>query len=139
MEFGSQAIVVVIDAKQVKSPTSEPTWEVYVSGGRTPTGLDAVEWAREVERRGAGEIMLTSMEGDGSKAGYDIGLTRAVADAVNIPVIASGGAGELAHFAEALTAGAADAALAASLFHFQELSIAEVKAYLAEEGIVVRQ
>ncbi len=139
MEFGSQAIVVAIDAKQVKSPTSEPTWEVYVSGGRTPTGLDAVEWAREVERRGAGEIMLTSMDGDGSKAGYDIGLTRAVADAVNIPVIASGGAGELAHFAEALTDGAADAALAASLFHFQELSIAEVKAYLAEEGIVVRQ
>ncbi len=139
MEFGSQAIVVAIDAKQVKSPTSEPTWEVYVSGGRTPTGLDAVEWAREVERRGAGEIMLTSMDGDGSKAGYDIGLTRAVADAVNIPVIASDGAGELAHCAVALTDGAADAALAASLFHFQELSIAEVKAYLAEEGIVVRQ
>jgi len=162
MEFGSQAIVVAIDAKRVgkrsqafrksatstqeksltseqtKSPTSDPTWEVYVSGGRTPTGLDAVEWAREVERRGAGEIMLTSMDGDGSKAGYDIGLTRAVADAVNIPVIASGGAGELAHFAEALTDGAADAALAASLFHFQELSIAEVKAYLIEEGIVVR-
>lgn len=153
-EFGSQAIVVAIDAKKItdersqafsKSVTSEQaksltsgSWEVYVSGGRTPTGIDAVEWAREVERRGGGEIMLTSMDGDGSKAGYDIGLTRAVADAVNIPVIASGGAGELAHFAAALTDGAADAALAASLFHFQELSINEVKAYLAEEGIVVR-
>jgi len=133
-EFGSQAIVVAIDAKQ-----NGDSWEVYVSGGRTPTGIDAVEWAQEVERRGGGEIMLTSMDGDGSKAGYDINLTRAVADAVNIPVIASGGAGELAHFAEALTDGAADAALAASLFHFQELSINEVKAYLAEEGIVVRR
>lgn len=143
-EFGSQAIVVAIDARRVRSQafnknlTSEPSWEVYVSGGRTPTGIDAVEWAREVERRGSGEIMLTSMDGDGSKAGYDIELTRAVADAVNIPVIASGGAGELAHFAAALTDGAADAALAASLFHFKEISINEVKMYLAEQGVAVR-
>ncbi|RMG74034.1 MAG: imidazole glycerol phosphate synthase subunit HisF, partial [Chloroflexi bacterium] len=109
-----------------------------VSGGRKPTGLDAVEWAREAERRGAGEILLTSMDGDGTKAGYDIELTRAVADAVNIPVIASGGAGTLAHFAEALTVGGADAALAASLFHYKELTIAEVKKYLAAKQIPVR-
>lgn len=153
--FGSQAVVVAIDAKRVpeskgadvqgsggESTTSHSPlatrWEVYVSGGRTPTGLDAVEWAREAERRGAGEILLTSMDGDGTQAGYDIELTRAISDAVNIPVIASGGAGTLAHFATALTAGRADAALAASLFHYKQLTIAEVKTYLAEKNIPVR-
>ncbi|MCA9980386.1 MAG: imidazole glycerol phosphate synthase subunit HisF, partial [Anaerolineales bacterium] len=134
-EFGSQAIVVAIDAKRKADGTG---WEVYVSGGRTPTGLDAVAWAQEAERRGAGEILLTSMDGDGTKAGYDIELTRAIAEAVNIPVIASGGAGEPAHFAEALTHGRASAALAASLFHYKELTVAEVKAYLAEQGVAVR-
>ena len=133
-EFGSQAVVVAIDAKR----KGRMSWEVFVSGGRTPTGLDAVQWAREAEQRGAGEILLTSMDGDGTQAGYDIELTRAVSEAVNIPVIASGGAGTLAHFAEALTDGQADAALAASLFHYKQLSIAEVKNYLAEQGIPVR-
>lgn len=139
--FGSQAVVVAIDARRVQegnSPFTIPHWQVYVSGGRTPTGLDAVEWAKEVAQRGAGEILLTSMDGDGTQAGYDLELTRAIADAVNIPVIASGGAGTLAHFAEALTIGGADAALAASLFHYKQLTIAEVKAYLAQQGIPVR-
>ncbi|HIP69901.1 MAG TPA: imidazole glycerol phosphate synthase subunit HisF, partial [Anaerolineae bacterium] len=111
----------------------------YVSGGRKPTGLDAIEWAREAERRGAGEILLTSMDGDGTQAGYDIELTRAVSDAVNIPVIASGGAGRLEHFAQALTEGRADAVLAASLFHYKQLTIAQVKTYLAEQRIPVRR
>ncbi|MFO7538698.1 MAG: imidazole glycerol phosphate synthase subunit HisF [Chloroflexota bacterium] len=149
-EFGSQAIVVAIDARRTPtphSPTPSPhspspipqsTWQVYVSGGRKATGRDAVEWAIEVEQRGAGEILLTSMDGDGTQAGYDIPLTRAISDAVNIPVIASGGAGELAHFAQALTDGGADAALAASLFHYKQLTIAEVKQYLAQQGIAVR-
>ncbi len=138
--FGSQAVVVAIDARRLSPQPSalSPKWEVYVSGGRTPTGLDAVEWAQEAERRGAGEILLTSMDGDGTQEGYDIALTRAISEAVNIPVIASGGAGTLAHFAQALTDGRADAALAASLFHYKQLSIAEVKAYLAEQGIPVR-
>lgn len=133
--FGSQAIVVAIDARQREDGRG---WEVYVRGGRTPTGLDALEWAVEVERLGAGEILLTSMDGDGTKAGYDVALTRAVAEAVSIPVIASGGAGTLAHFAEIFTDGKADAALAASLFHYRELSVAEVKDYLAERGVPVR-
>jgi len=133
-EFGSQAIVVAIDARRIPSAS----WEVFVSGGRTPTGLDAVEWAQEVERRGAGEILLTSMDGDGTQEGYDVALTRAVAGAVNIPVIASGGAGRLSHFAQVLTEGGADAALAASLFHYKELTIMEVKGYLHEQGIAVR-
>jgi cyclase len=152
--FGSQAIVVAIDARRISdqySVTSEqsgdnpqsairnPKWEVFVSGGRTPTGLDAVEWAQEVERRGAGEILLTSMDGDGTQAGYDLELTRAIATAVNIPVIASGGAGTLEHFAQALTEGGADAALAASLFHYKQLTITEVKEYLSQQGIPVRQ
>jgi cyclase len=111
---------------------------VFVSGGRKPTGLDAVTWAVEVEQLGGGEILLTSMDGDGTKAGYDVELTRAIAEAVGIPVIASGGAGTLAHFAEAFTEGKADAALAASLFHFRELSVGEVKNYLVEQGIPVR-
>ncbi len=162
--FGSQAVVVAIDARRVRERSSvsgnpssvvseqltdsqftihnsqltTPHWEVYVSGGRTPTGLDAVAWAKEAERRGAGEILLTSMDGDGTQEGYDIELTRAIADAVNIPIIASGGAGTLQHFAQALTEGNADAALAASLFHYKQLTIAEVKSYLAQQGIPVR-
>jgi cyclase len=135
-QAGNQAVVVAIDARRVDKP--DMTWEVYVRGGRTPTGLDAVAWAREVEQRGAGEILLTSMDGDGSKNGYDIPLTRAVADAVRIPVIASGGAGKLEHFRDALVDGRAAAVLAASLFHYRELSIADLKAYLAGEGLPIR-
>lgn len=134
--FGSQCIIVAIDSKQTgKTPSG---WEVYVTGGRTPTGIDTLAWAQEVEARGAGEILLTSMDGDGTQAGYDIPVTRAVADRVGIPVIASGGAGALEHFHEVLTEGGAHAALAASLFHYGQLSVAEIKAYLAERGIAVR-
>ena len=135
-EFGSQAVVVAIDARRVPGP--EARWEVFVRGGREATGIDAVQWAQEVAERGAGEILLTSMDGDGTQAGYDIPLTSAIAAAVDIPLIASGGAGTLAHFAEALTTGGADAALAASLFHYRQLSIAEVKAYLLAQGVPVR-
>jgi cyclase len=136
---GSQAIVVAIDAKRnQKSEINNQQWEVFVSGGRTPTGLDAIEWAREAERRGAGEILLTSMDADGTQNGFDLELTRAVAEAVNIPVIASGGAGRLEHFLEAVTRGKAEAVLAASLFHYQQLTIAEVKAYLAQNNVPVR-
>jgi cyclase len=131
---GSQAIVVAIDAKR----RSQEAWEVYVAGGRTPTGLDAIKWAREAERRGAGEVLLTSMDADGTRNGFDLELTRAVAEAVNIPVIASGGAGRLEHFLEAVTIGKAEAALAASLFHYNELTIADVKDYLAAKGVPVR-
>ena len=133
--FGSQCIVVAIDAKREQ----DKGWQVYINGGRIPVGLEAVEWAREVEDRGAGEILLTSMDRDGTKDGYDIELTRAVADAVTIPVIASGGAGKLEDFYQVLTEGAASAALAASLFHFRELSVAQVKAYLAQHGLPVRR
>jgi len=131
--FGSQCIVVAIDAKR-----SERGWEVYIHGGRTPTGLDAVEWAKRVESLGAGEILLTSMDADGTKKGYDIELCRAVASAVSIPVIASGGAGTMEHFYEVFTQTNADAALAASLFHFKEVSIPELKAYLKNKGVHVR-
>jgi cyclase len=131
--FGSQCIVVAIDPKW----TGE-RWEVFVSGGRINTGLDALEWAREVERRGAGEILLTSMDRDGTKAGYNIALTRAVSEAVSIPVIASGGAGTQEHFYEALTEGKADAALAATLFHFNELRVPDLKRYLDEQGVPMR-
>ncbi|HIC89044.1 MAG TPA: imidazole glycerol phosphate synthase subunit HisF [Anaerolineae bacterium] len=131
--FGSQCVVVAIDPRWVGD-----RWEVYISGGRVPTGLEAVAWAQEVEDRGAGEILLTSMDHDGTQDGYNIPLTRAVADAVGIPVIASGGAGKLEHFYQALTAGGADAALAASLFHYRQLSIGEVKRYLAKRGVPVR-
>ena len=132
--FGSSTIVVAIDAKKV----SENKWEVYINGGRTPTGKDAIEWAKAVETLGAGEILLTSMDKDGTKSGYDIELTRAISEAVSIPVIASGGAGNKQHFLEAFTEGKADAALAASLFHFKELTIQEVKEYLNENGVIVR-
>ncbi|MEM8860763.1 MAG: imidazole glycerol phosphate synthase subunit HisF [Chloroflexota bacterium] len=134
--FGSQAIVVAIDAKQKADGKG---WEVYVAGGRKNTGLDAIEWAKEAERRGAGEILLTSMDGDGTKEGYDVRLTRAISEAVSIPVIASGGAGKVSDFERALTEGKADAALAASLFHFKELRIDDVKNHLEEKGIPVRR
>ncbi len=134
-KFGSQCVVVAIDARR----REEGGWNVYKHGGRLDTGLDVIEWAKGAERLGAGEILLTSMDGDGTKAGYDIALTRAVADAVSIPVIASGGAGTLEHFYETLTRGGADAALAASLFHYKELTIREVKDYLADRGISVRR
>lgn len=131
--FGSQCIVVAIDPKWTGD-----RWEVYINGGRIATGLDAVAWAQEVEARGAGEILLTSMDRDGTQNGYNIALTEAVSRAVSIPVIASGGAGRPEHFYEALTAGQADAALAASLFHFNQLRIGALKAYLAEQGVAVR-
>jgi len=133
--FGSQCMVVAIDVKR------EPDgwWQVYINGGRVPTGKEAVAWAQEVEERGAGEILLTSMDRDGTKDGYDLAVTRAVAEAVSIPVIASGGAGRVEHFYEALTEGKASAALAASLFHFRELTVAEVKDYLATRGVPVRR
>jgi len=132
--FGSQCIVVAIDAKKVVSEK----WHVFVEGGRVDTGLDAIEWAKEVERLGAGEILLTSMDRDGTQDGYDVELTRKISEAVDIPVIASGGAGKLEHFYEALQYGMADAVLAASLFHFRKYSINQVKIYLQEKGINVR-
>lgn len=134
-KFGSQCVVVAIDAKRRSDGDG---WTVYKNGGRVDMGLDAVEWAVRAERMGAGEILLTSMDCDGTKAGYDIALTKAVADAVKIPVIASGGAGELAHFKEALADAGAEAALAASLFHYKELEIRQVKEYLREQGVSVR-
>ena len=134
-KFGSQCVVVAIDAKKRADGSG---WNVYKNGGRIDTGRDAVEWAMEAERRGAGEILLTSMDGDGTKAGYDLNVTRQIADAVSIPVSASGGAGELSHFYDAFSEGHADAALAASLFHYKELTIREVKEYLRDKGIPVR-
>ncbi|MBE2232122.1 MAG: imidazole glycerol phosphate synthase subunit HisF [Anaerolinea sp.] len=133
-EFGSQCVVAAVDAR--RRPGG---WEVYVNGGRVATGLDAVQWAQHLAELGAGEILLTSMDADGVQTGYDVALTRAVADAVPIPVIASGGAGALEHFYAALTEGRADAALAASLFHYRQLSIADVKRYLAARQVPVRQ
>ncbi len=133
-KFGSQCVVVAIDAKRRMSGG----YSVYKNGGRVDVGLDAVEWAMEAERLGAGEILLTSMDGDGTKAGYDLELTKAVADAVHIPVIASGGAGKPVHFYEALADAGADAVLAASLFHYKELEIRQVKEYLRDRGISVR-
>jgi cyclase len=132
--FGSQCIVVAIDAKR----TAVGRWEVYTHGGRKPTGLDAVEWARRVEALGAGEILLTSMDADGTKAGYDVALTCAISEAVHIPVIASGGAGTREHMVEVLTEGKADAVLAASVFHFGEYTVSDVKQFLQEKGICVR-
>ena len=134
-KFGSQCVVVAIDAKKREDGSG---WNIYKNGGRVDVGIDAVEWAKKAEALGAGEILLTSMDGDGTKNGYDLALTRVISEAVSIPVIASGGAGTLEHFYEALTAGKADAALAASLFHFKELEIREVKQYLKEKGVSVR-
>jgi cyclase len=153
-KFGSQCVVVAIDAKRRRTEDEgrktkdegrlsfvvrPSSWDVFTHGGRVPTGKDVLEWAREVEARGAGEILLTSMDRDGTRDGYDIELTRAVADAVSIPVIASGGAGRLEHFAQAIIEGHASAVLAASLFHFGELTIAQVKDYLAMCGVAVRR
>ncbi|MFI3214570.1 MAG: imidazole glycerol phosphate synthase subunit HisF [Eubacteriales bacterium] len=134
-KFGSQCVVVAIDAKRREDGSG---WNIYKNGGRVDMGIDAIEWAKKVDAFGAGEILLTSMDCDGTKAGYDIALTKAISEAVSIPVIASGGAGNLEHFKDALTDGKADAALAASLFHFKELEIKEVKAYLKESNIAVR-
>ena len=134
-KFGSQCVVVAIDAKRRADGSG---WNVYKNGGRIDVGLDAVEWAMEANRRGAGEILLTSMDCDGTKSGYDLELTKAIAQSVLIPVIASGGAGKLEHFKDALAEGMADAALAASLFHYKELEIRQVKEYLAKEGVSVR-
>lgn len=138
--FGSQCIVVAIDAKKSASQKNKAGshWEVYTYGGRTPTGLDAVEWAKKAERLGAGEILLTSMDKDGTKDGYDVDLTKAVSEAVNIPVIASGGAGKLIHFYDAIKKGKADAVLAASLFHYRKITIKKLKQYLSKKGIRVK-
>ena len=135
-KFGSQCVVVAIDAKKRADGSG---WNVYKNGGRIDVGLDAVAWAKKAEALGAGEILLTSMDCDGTKSGYDIALTRSIAEAVSIPVIASGGAGTKEHFYDALTEGMADAALAASLFHYKELEIMDLKAYLAEKGVSVRR
>lgn len=135
-KFGSQCVVIAIDAKRRADGSG---WNIYKNGGRIDTGIDAVEWAIRMDRLGAGEILLTSMDCDGTKAGYDLALTRQIADNVSIPVIASGGAGALEHFYDALTEGGADAALAASLFHYKELEIREVKEYLVGRGVSVRR
>ncbi len=134
-KFGSQCVVAAIDAKRRSDGSG---WNIYKNGGRVDMGIDAVEWAMQVDRLGAGEILLTSMDGDGTKAGYDLELTRAIADSVSVPVIASGGAGTMEHFYEAFAEGGADAALAASLFHFKELEIRDLKYFLREKGIPVR-
>ena len=138
--FGSQCIVVAIDAKQVQVATNDQParWEIFTHGGRKPTGIDAVEWAVKMTAFGAGEILLTSMDQDGVKKGFDVGLTRAVSEAVSVPVIASGGVGNLQHLVEGITEGHADAVLAASIFHFGEYTVADAKRYMAERGIEVR-
>jgi cyclase len=137
-QFGTQCVVVAIDARQRVAGDPAGGWEVFTHGGRTPTGRDAIGWAAEMEAAGAGEILLTSMDRDGTKSGYDLALTRAVADRVSIPVIASGGAGTLEHLHEGLTTGGATAALVASIFHYGEYTVRDAKAYLAARGVVVR-
>jgi cyclase len=137
-KFGSQCIVVAIDAKRTVDNKRNKSWQVYINGGRTPTGKDAVAWARQAQLQGAGEILLTSMDFDGTKDGYDIQLNRKIGEAVNIPVIASGGAGRPKHFKDVLTKGRADAALAASIFHYGQYSVGEIKQYLKREGVNVR-
>ncbi len=137
-KVGSQCIVVAIDAKQVSSEGEPLRWEIFTHGGRKPTGIDVLDWARRMTEHGAGEILLTSMDRDGTKAGFDLALTRAVSEAVEVPVIASGGVGRLEHLAEGILEGKADAVLAASIFHFGEYTIGEAKRYLAEQGITVR-
>lgn len=137
--FGSQCIVVAIDAKRVSGENETPRWEIFTHGGRKPTGLDAVEWAIKMTEYGAGELLLTSMDRDGTKIGFDLELTRAVSDAVSVPVIASGGVGELQHLADGVTKGGADAVLAASIFHFGQHTIPEAKEFMAAQGIEVRE
>jgi cyclase len=137
-KFGSQCIVVAIDAKKVAQPGEPNRWEIFTHGGRTPTGIDAIDYAREVVALGAGEILLTSMDRDGTKAGFDLELTRAIADAVSVPVIASGGVGTLDHLVEGITRGHASAVLAASIFHFGTYSIGQAKSHMASAGIAVR-
>ncbi|ALD91721.1 imidazole glycerol phosphate synthase subunit HisF [Cupriavidus gilardii] len=136
--YGSQCIVVAIDAKRSSAPGEPPRWEVFTHGGRKATGLDAVEWAREMARRGAGELLLTSMDRDGTRSGFDLELTRAVSDAVGVPVIASGGVGGLQDLADGIRIGHADAVLAASIFHYGQHTVAEAKAFMAREGIPMR-
>ena len=136
--FGSQCIVVAIDAKSVSQPGEEPRWEIFTHGGRNPTGIDAVAWAVKMTELGAGEILLTSMDQDGVKNGYDLGVTRAISDAVKVPVIASGGVGNLDHLVDGILEGGADAVLAASIFHFNEYSVPEAKEYMAQRGIEMR-
>ncbi len=136
--FGSQCIVVAIDAKRVDDVDGQPRWEIFTHGGRQPTGIDAVAWARRMADLGAGEILLTSMDRDGTKNGFELGVTRAISDAVDIPVIASGGVGNLDHLVEGITIGGADAVLAASIFHFAEYTVPEAKAYMAAHGIEMR-
>ena len=136
--FGSQCIVVAVDAKRVSAEGDEPRWEIFTHGGRKPTGLDAIEWVKRMVGYGAGEILLTSMDRDGTKKGFDLALNKAVSSAVRVPIIASGGVGNLEHLAEGVLLGEADAVLAASIFHFQEYTIQEAKTYMAEQGIEVR-
>ena len=136
--FGSQCIVVAIDAKKVSAEGEVDRWEIFTHGGRKPTGLDAVEWAKKMCAYGAGEILLTSMDRDGTKDGFDLGVTRAIADAVSIPVIASGGVGELQHLVDGVVVGGADAVLAASIFHFGQYTVPQAKAFMADKGIEVR-
>jgi cyclase len=137
--FGAQCIVVAIDAKRVADVDGEPRWEIFTHGGRKPTGIDAVAWAVKMAELGAGEILLTSMDRDGTKNGFELGVTRAITDAVDIPVIASGGVGNLQHLVDGILLGGADAVLAASIFHFAEYTVPEAKAYMAERGIEVRR
>ena len=137
-KFGSQCIVVAVDAKRVSDPGEPGRWEIFTHGGRKPTGIDVIEWVKKMDAYGAGEILLTSMDRDGTKIGFDNELTRAVSEAVRVPVIASGGVGNLQHLADGILDGRADAVLAASIFHFAEYSIGEAKAYLKAQGIEVR-